>query len=108
MQLMQLTDDYFVAPQIQPADIDSIKQAGFTTVICNRPDNEDPGQATFHDIAAACSSHDIECHHIPVTGMPLAGADIARQHELIAASAGKTLAYCRSGQRSAMIFEAGA
>ena len=37
-----LTPRYTVSPQITPEDIPAIKEAGFTTVICNRPDQEIP------------------------------------------------------------------
>jgi len=33
---------YHVSPQIDVADVDGLKKAGFTTIICNRPDFEVP------------------------------------------------------------------
>jgi uncharacterized protein (TIGR01244 family) len=36
----QTDDDYAVSPQITPEDARAIGEAGFTTVICNRPDSE--------------------------------------------------------------------
>ncbi|MDE3029426.1 MAG: TIGR01244 family phosphatase, partial [Paracoccaceae bacterium] len=40
MEIRALTPDYAVSPQIEPADVAAIKAAGYTTVICNRPDRE--------------------------------------------------------------------
>ena len=42
MDIRQITPDYFVSPQIDPADLPAIAEAGFTRVICNRPDAENP------------------------------------------------------------------
>ncbi len=108
MQYSQLTKTYFVAPQITVDDVAFLADAGFSTVICNRPDDEDPGQPVLADIAAACEAAGIECHHIPFAAMPLSISDVERARQLVEAASGKTLGYCRSGQRSAMIFEAGA
>ena len=40
MTSRHLTPDFAVAPQIEPEDFDALAQAGFTTVIDNRPDAE--------------------------------------------------------------------
>ena len=46
MEYRQITDEYAVAGQIAPEDIAAIKAAGFRSIICNRPDDEQPGQPT--------------------------------------------------------------
>ena len=40
MDLKQVEHNYSVAGQITEADLVGLKAAGFTTVICNRPDSE--------------------------------------------------------------------
>ena len=40
MDFAEITRRYAVAPQIDPADAPAIRAAGFTDVICNRPDEE--------------------------------------------------------------------
>ena len=44
MDLKRLTPTLSVAPQIAPDDLPAAAAAGFTTLICNRPDGEQPGQ----------------------------------------------------------------
>ena len=44
MEYRQITDDYAVSGQITPDDVAAIKAAGFRSIICNRPDDEQPGQ----------------------------------------------------------------
>ncbi len=107
MNFSKITEDYAVAEQIQPADITDIVAQGFVTVICNRPDEEEPGQPQAHAIAAACEEVGIAFHHIPVAGMPLPQAAVQEHRGAIDASTGPVLGYCRSGQRSMIIWQAG-
>ena len=55
-----------VGPQITPAEVTELARRGYHTIICNRPDNEDPGQPSFAEIAAAAGAQGLEAHHIPV------------------------------------------
>lgn len=108
MQIRQITPTYHVAPQIDPADLAAIKDAGFTTVICNRPDEEIPPshQATAMSIAAEAAGLKFEV--LPLTRDTLMQPDnIARQSDLSQNSEGKVLAYCASGTRSTMIWALG-
>jgi sulfide:quinone oxidoreductase len=107
MRFSRLTDNYAVAEQIQPADVAGIAAQGFVAVICNRPDNEEPGQPQVNEIAEACEEASIAFHHIPVTGMPIPAAVVQQHRDAIDASTGPVLGYCRSGQRSMVIWQAG-
>jgi uncharacterized protein (TIGR01244 family) len=107
MHFSKLTDNYAVAEQIQPADVAGIAAQGFVAVICNRPDEEEPGQPHASDIAAACENAGIAFHHIPIAGMPLPQAAVQEHRDAIDASTGPVLGYCRSGQRSMVIWQAG-
>lgn len=40
MNIRPLTPDYAVSPQIDPSDIAAIADAGYKSIICNRPDDE--------------------------------------------------------------------
>lgn len=106
--MIKITDDYFVAPQISLDDVATIASAGFVTIICNRPDGEDPGQPPAAEIAAGCKAAGLDFHHIPVSVMPLSADAVQEQRRIIEESEGLVLGYCRSGQRSAVIFEASA
>ena len=108
MNISQITDDYAVAPQIFPDDITVLAEHGFVTIICNRPDGEEPGQPSAAEIAAACDAAGLAFHHIPFSGMPIAIEFIEEQRRLITDSDGPVLGYCRSGQRSQIIWSASA
>lgn len=104
MKYQQLSNDYAVAGQISPDDVAGIANAGFRTVICNRPDGEDLGQADFAVIKSACDEHDLECFHIPMMGSNLTEDIVRSQLKAMSGSAGGVLAYCRSGDRSTVIW----
>ena len=65
-----VTDELSVAPQISVADVAEAKAQGFTAIICNRPDGEDPGQPAAAEIAAAAQAAGLTYTHIPERGAP--------------------------------------
>jgi uncharacterized protein (TIGR01244 family) len=101
----KVTQTFWVAPQIEVADVARAKALGFTLIINNRPDGEAPGQPTGAEIEAAARAAGIAYLAVPVMGPPGAG-QIAAVHDAVAGAA-KTLAYCRSGTRSIMTWALG-
>jgi len=103
MRVTALTDSYSIAGQIRPADVAALRAAGFDLIVNNRPDGEAPGQPEGAAIAQAAKAAGIGYCAIPVGGMGPTMDDI----EMLAAqmdSAGKILAFCYSGGRSAMLW----
>ncbi len=104
MQVNKVSDNYSVAGQILPADIAALKEAGFGTVICNRPDGEAEGQTPVADIAAAAEAAGLVFVHNPIeSGAPTPEA-VARQREICAAAEAPVFAYCASGTRSTILW----
>ena len=104
MQVNKVSDSYSVAGQILPADVAALKEAGFGTVICNRPDGEGEGQPPVAEIAAAAEAAGLVFVHNPIeSGAPTPEA-VEKQGELCAASAEPIFAYCASGKRSTMLW----
>ena len=64
----KIDDNFVVAGQISPADLPKIAEAGFKTIVCARPDNEEPGQPNFAVIAKAAKEAGLNAVHIPVSG----------------------------------------
>lgn len=106
MAIYRLSETCAVASQIQPDDVAAFAADGYTTIICNRPDGEDFGQPTFATVAAACAVHDIAFHHIPIDRSSLSMDMVKSFRDAVASSTGQVLAYCRSGQRSSVIWQA--
>lgn len=95
----RVTEDFATAPQISVADVAEAARQGFTAIICNRPDGEDPGQPAAAEIAAAAHGAGLTYTHIPVRGAP-GPAEVEAMRQAVDAAAGPVLAYCRSGTRS--------
>ena len=89
-----------VAPQIDPADVATLKAAGFATVVNNRPDGEEPGQPSGEAVAQACAQAGLAYHAIPITHAGFTHAQVIAMAELLGTADGPILAYCRSGTRS--------
>jgi uncharacterized protein (TIGR01244 family) len=107
MECFRVTEDYAVAPQIEPSDAGSIRGAGFTDVICNRPDEEVTSDLSADAISAALSAEGVHFHVNPVRHGALTESEVARQAEIIADAKGPVLAYCRSGTRSTIVWALG-
>ena len=106
MSIYRLSETCAVAGQITAADVESLAVDGFVTIICNRPDGEEHGQPPVADIEAACREHGIAFHFIPIDRNGLDPQMVEDFRGAVANSDGLVLAYCRSGQRSSVIWQA--
>ncbi|MBX3596070.1 MAG: TIGR01244 family phosphatase [Rhizobiaceae bacterium] len=104
MQYRQISDNYAVSPQISVEDIEAIKAAGFKSIICNRPDNEDPGQPSADQIQAAAESAGLAFRWIPVVSGSITPQNIENQAEALKELPQPVFAYCRSGGRCTNLF----
>jgi len=93
--IRQVSERFWVAPQIQLEDFPQLKTAGFQHIINNRPDGETPDQLSSAQAEAAAKAEGMTYRHAPFVGQPTASAVKAALN-----ASAKTLAYCRSGTRS--------
>lgn len=89
--------------QITPADLKAIRDAGFRSVICNRPDGESLDQPAFAQIAAAARELGLEARYLPVEPNHIGDAEVNAFGALVDALPKPILAYCRSGNRAATL-----
>jgi uncharacterized protein (TIGR01244 family) len=100
-------DGVCVAPQLEPSAMAWAAQAGFRSVINNRPDHEGgPAQPTSAQIEAAAVAAGLHYVHLPVAPALQTPEDIARFAELLQSLPKPILAFCRSGTRSGKLYEA--
>jgi len=104
MNLSRITADYAVAPQIEAADMAHLAAEGFTTVICNRPDDENPPELHMQAMRAAAIAAGLIFVENPVVNGGLTMDMVKGQGNAIAAAAGPVFAYCRSGTRSTIVW----
>ena len=93
-----------VAAQISSTDLPALLQAGFKSVICNRPDGESPVQPDFVEIAGLAGELGIQCRYMPVTPDSVCSAKGQEFAGALREMPGPTLAYCRSGKRALMLW----
>ena len=107
MDLRPITDSYAVAPQLDPADMATIAASGVTTVICNRPDGENPPSHQAAAMQAAAEAAGLEFVFNPVVGGQLTLDNVEEQRDAIDAAEGPVVAYCASGNRSTIVWALG-
>jgi len=106
MEYRQITDDYSVSGQITPDEVAAIKAAGFKSVICNRPDNEQPGQPSADSVKAAVETAGLAFRYIPVISGAMTGDNVADMADALDEMDGPVFAYCRSGTRCTNLYMA--
>ena len=89
-----------VAPQIAVAEVADLAAAGFTTIVNNRPDDEEPDQPSGAEIEAAAVAAGLAYVAIPVTHAGFSHPQLDAMAAALVDSKGPVLAYCRSGTRS--------
>ncbi|SIT52964.1 Oxidoreductase [Mesorhizobium prunaredense] len=104
MEYRQISEDYSVSGQIQPEEIAAIKAAGFKSVICNRPDDEQPGQPSADSVKAAVEAAGLTFRYIPVISGQITAENVEDQAEALDELEGPIFAYCRSGARCTNLY----
>jgi len=90
--------------QLEPEDVAAAKAEGFTTIVNNRPDNEQPGQPAGAAIEAAAKAVGLAYVAIPVDHSGFNEGQVAAMAEALEAAPGPVLAFCRSGTRSTFLW----
>ena len=101
MTIRQLDDWTFIGGQIRPDEVAGLAQMGVTLIVNHRPDGEEPDQPLGAEIEDAATAAGIDYRAIPII-RGIGPADAEATAEAIASARGKTLMYCRSGNRSAL------
>lgn len=101
----QVADDVCVAPQLTPAAMAAAAQAGFRSVVNNRPDFEGgPDQPTTAAIEAAARAAGLEYRYLPVSGAYQSPEDVEAMAKLLDELPRPLLLFCRSGARSTRLY----
>ncbi len=103
MNIKKIDDRFSTTGQVRPVDIAEIKAMGFVGIISARPDNEEPGQPDFAQVAAEAEKQGLKSAHIPVSGQ-LGEGQIIRFDEAMKQMDGPVLGYCRSGARAGSLY----
>ena len=106
LPLREVAADVCVAPQLGPEAMAEAARAGFRSVVNNRPDFEHgPDQPTNAQLEAAALAAGLVYRFLPVAGSFQTPEQIEAFAELLKELPRPMLAFCRSGNRSANLFQ---
>ena len=107
LPLRAIAPDVCVAPQLGPDAMAEAARAGFRAVVNNRPDFEDgPQQPTSATIETAARAAGLEYRFLPVDSAYQSPGEIEAMAALLKDLPRPLLMFCRSGARSARLFQA--
>jgi sulfide:quinone oxidoreductase len=104
MAFKKITSSFSAAPQLTRNDVAAAAQAGYHSIISSRPDGEEPGQPSAHEMARIAEEHGLGFAHVPIVPGKATDADADRMKEALASLPGPTLGFCRSGTRAATLW----
>lgn len=100
----KINDNVSVSPQISLDDVAAAKVEGVSLIVNNRPDGEEPTAPQSADIEAATKAAGIDYIAIPITHSGFSAPQVDAMIAALDGTEGKTLAYCRSGTRSTLLW----
>ena len=101
----KLTEDYAViGRQLEISDIPDIIKAGYKTIICNRPNNEEENQTSFQSIEKEAREHGIETFFLPVKSGDFTASKVKEFSQAVSKLPAPILGYCRTGTRSTILW----
>ena len=100
METKFLTPVLSVSAQISVAELADLAQAGFKSIICNRPDGEAADQPGYHEIAKAAEALGLQARYLPTETGKVTDEQGVAFGKLMEELPKPVLAYCRSGMRS--------
>lgn len=99
-----LTENFSVSPQLMLDDIAAAAEIGFTTIVNNRPDGEEPSAPQGDEVAAAAAAAGLNYVAIPVGHAGFSEPQVDAMIAALDQAEGPILAYCRSGTRSTLLW----
>lgn len=104
MDIKKVDPQFSCSAQIDADDIDALIARGVRSIICTRPDDEDPGQPAFHDIAQKACEKGLSVFHLPAISGQITDSDIKNFHRAWADMPQPVHGYCRSGTRAVILW----
>ena len=103
MDIRQINQDVSITGQIHNEDVALLKDQGFRTLVCNRPDGEALEQTPSADIAKAAEACGMNFYYLPITPGSTDAITIDA-FRAIPDNEKPLLAYCRTGNRSSTLW----
>lgn len=105
--MKKVNDTLWIAPQLHEAEIVAAAGNGFSTIVNNRPDGEEPGQPGAGENRKAAEAQGLAYVHIPVVPGQISGDQVRAFQKALAEAHGPVLAHCKTGTRSLTLWAIG-
>jgi sulfide:quinone oxidoreductase len=105
MTFKSIAPNFSVSGQLTPEDLSQAAAQGFKSVICNRPDGEEPDQPSASLMQKQAEGLGLSFTYLPVVSGSITEIDVAKMKMALAHIARPILAYCRSGARSSQLWD---
>lgn len=104
MPTKTITPNLSVSEQVTPHEMAALAEAGFKSIICNRPDGEGADQPSFAEVKAAAKAAGIQAAYLPIVAGKVSDDDATAFGALMDKLPKPILAFCRTGTRSATLW----
>lgn len=104
MDITQCSASFSATGQLQPADLAVFAGHGFATIVNNRPDGEEADQPNSAQIAAEAKRLGLGYAYLPIVPGQMTDLEARAFGEIMCASDGPVLGFCRTGNRSQQLW----
>ena len=104
MEMKRIDEAITVSPQFYASDVAKVAEAGYRSIICNRPDGEASDQPTYAEIEAEAKKHGLEFRYQPVASGKVLDSDSEDFAKANQELPGPVFAYCRTGTRCTVLW----
>ncbi|MDN5925983.1 MAG: bifunctional protein tyrosine phosphatase family protein/NAD(P)/FAD-dependent oxidoreductase [Hyphomicrobiales bacterium] len=104
MEAKKISEHLSVSKQLSLAEVREAADAGFKSIIVNRPDGEGDDQPTFAEINAEARKTGLEARYIPVAPGKLSDAHVRDFAEALKELPTPVIGYCRTGTRTTTLW----
>ncbi|MCJ8318077.1 MAG: TIGR01244 family sulfur transferase [Colwellia sp.] len=103
MKLQKLSQDIYIADQIDLSDLEQFNRLGIKTIINNRPDQEINAPRSA-EVAQRTKELGLSYHYLPIIPGEYLVENISALTAIVAALSSPMVAYCRTGNRSTTLW----
>ncbi|WP_127144530.1 bifunctional protein tyrosine phosphatase family protein/NAD(P)/FAD-dependent oxidoreductase [Pelagibacterium montanilacus] len=104
MEIKKLSETLSVGPQLPLSEVGAIAEAGFKSIMVNRPDGEGDDQPAFADMAEAANQHGLKAIHVPVAPGKIGDADVEAFARAMEDLPKPVFGFCRTGTRTTTLW----
>ena len=105
LEIVRLTPEFAIGPQITPVDFEQLRAEGYAAVLNARPDDELGDYLLAQDAEQHAKAHGLAYHHSPTQNHDIFEQEAIDRFESALAELPRPIfAHCKSGTRAAILW----